>query len=114
MVNVMTLRMIGRIGLASLICLNLSCGESDDGVTSKSGGEPEQPAAAAGMSSERGPGVPNDFAGEIRQSLVLDAEQKLRMVESDALTVSRNPPTQDARDRGFGRPAKKPSAGIQR
>ena len=92
---------------ALLACASLTCKVSEDDTAThaqKSAEEQSQPAAAAGTSSETGPGVPADFAGKIRDSIVTDAEQALRVAGSDAKTLARNPPAQNALDRGFGRP----------
>ena len=60
------------------------------------------PASAAGTSTESGPGVPADFAGQIRDSIPLTDEERAANAAGDALAAARNPPGVSPLDLGFG------------
>jgi hypothetical protein len=65
------------------------------------------PASAAGTSSESGPGLPYDFAGQVTTSLPLSPEDLVELAKLEALIAARNPPVQSRIDRGFGVPSSK-------
>ena len=58
------------------------------------------PASAVGT-TESGPGVPDDFAGTIQDTIPLTPAQQAGVQEAIELRKKRNPANQDPVDRGF-------------
>jgi hypothetical protein len=61
----------------------------------------EFPAAAAGESSESGPGVPADFSGDIHAKQPISPTVQAAIDAANALSAARNSPNQRQVDRGF-------------
>jgi hypothetical protein len=70
------------------------------------------PASATGMSTESGPGVPDDFSGTVQDMIPLTAAQQAGVQEAIELRKKRNPATQDSVDRGFA-PTAVPATGYR-
>jgi hypothetical protein len=68
--------------------------------------ERESPAARAGTSTEHGPGIPDDFAGDVAKSLPLTQEEVQSLAKAKALDSARNH-ARKRTDLGFGAAASK-------
>jgi hypothetical protein len=68
----------------------MSCGTSGGTEPPASGESSSQlPAAAAGTSTEAGPGVPDDFAGRVQDSMELTASERAAVESSNSLAAAR-------------------------
>jgi len=85
----------------------VGCASSDPPMDSRTGSA--LPASAAGTSTEKGPGVPADFAGEIRDSIPLTDYDRRAIAASDELARARNPTSRPRVQLGSGAIPPKPA-----
>src|SRR5688572_11156645 len=99
--------MRGYLSALIIAIANLTCG-SDVETSSQSSAVAEDeaqeneilPASAAGTPSESVPGIPEDFTGEISESISITQEELDSIRAAEALEAQRSPPGTKPTDLG--------------